>query len=299
MKKKLPYLHMAIGTAIVGSSVVAGKIMIKEFPVFLASFFRLGIGASILIYLLIKSEGKFPKLNKKDFFSLFFQSFFGIFGFSILLLYGLKFTSATNSGIITSTLPAIIALMSFIIFKEKLNINKTLGIICAVLGVMIINGLDSFDNDRMAFLGNLMVLGAVFGEGCFVIFGKIVSKRHNALTISTYVAILGMIMFLPFAIYEMINHDFSNVTINGWSAVIYSGIFGTVISMIFWHKGVEKLPASNSAIMTGIIPISSLFLSIIILGEQVRYAHLVGVIIVIFGIVISSLDIKKIKSQLA
>lgn len=134
--KAIAYLQLTLAMIIVGSSVVVGKLIVVSVPVFLASGLRFGIASIVLVPLLIKLEG-IPSLCRKDLFILFLQALTGVFGFSICLLYGLKFTGAAESGIITSTTPAVIGLISFIFLKEKLGRNNILGIVLAVLGIIV------------------------------------------------------------------------------------------------------------------------------------------------------------------
>lgn len=86
------YLQMTLAMAIVGSSVVAGKLIVASFPV-----------------------------SKREWAILFLQALTGVFLFNIFLLYGVKFTGSVESGIITSTTPAMVGIISFLFLKERGN----------------------------------------------------------------------------------------------------------------------------------------------------------------------------------
>ncbi len=288
------YIKIILAMVIVGSSVVAGKLLVESFPVFLASELRFLIAALILVPLLIKLEG-IPTLNKKEVCILFLQALSGVFLFSIFMLYGLKYTTAMEGGIITSTLPAVVAIIAFFILKEKPTRSTVIGILLAFLGTLAINISGTFSGVERGvapLLGNMLIIGAVIGEALFIIFGKSISKRVTPLTISTMVSIFGAILFLPLAIYEATNFPFTEPSIKDWGMILYFGIVVTVIAFILMYQGIEKVPASTAGVLTGVLPISAVLLSSIILKENLLWIHIVGMALVLLAIYLISMDSK-------
>ncbi len=271
---------------IVGSSVVAGKLIVQSFPVFIASELRFLIATMVLVPLLIKFEG-IPRIRKKDFFILFFQALFGVFLFNIFMLYGLKLTTAIESGVIISLVPAVTGGLAFLLLKEKLTKNIGIGIILATLGILAINVFETFSNATLSsshLLGNLLIFGAVIGEASFIILGKLVAQQVSSLAISTIVSAFGTILFLPFALYEGSQFHFEKVSFSEWGLIFYFGIVVTVIAFILMYQGVSKVSASTAGVLTGVLPISSTILSILILGEEISLSHLVGIGLILIAV---------------
>ena len=287
---KLAYTKIALAMAIVGSSVVFGKLIISSFPVFLASELRFIIASIILIPLLLRQEKQFPYIRYKDLFILFLQALTGVFLFNVFMLYGLKFTTAIEAGIITSTLPAVIGLVSFLFLKERLTIKKGFGIIFAVLGVLLINFIGGELSNLNSLLGNFLILGAVLGETLFITFGKLVSNRLTPLTISTMMSIFGLIMFLPFSIYEAMDFDFSSVGMGDWINILYFGIVVTVFAFLLMYQGLSKVSASSAGVLTSVLPLSSITLSFLILKEEFLLTHFLGMLFVLIAIFFISKD---------
>ncbi|MCI1696103.1 DMT family transporter [Aneurinibacillus aneurinilyticus] len=272
-------LKIVLAMIIVGSSVVAGKLIVQSFPVFLASELRFLIATIILFPILVKFEG-FPSIGKRDLLILFLQALFGVFLFNIFMLYGLTITTAIEGGIITSTIPAVTGCLAFLFLKEKLTKSVMTGILLAVLGTLTINFSDSFTTvgrGSSPLLGNLLIFGAVISEALFIIFGKFIVQRVSPLAISTIVSIFGTILFLPFSLYEGNRFNFGEVSIAEWGLVFYFGIVVTVIAFILMYQGVSKVSASTAGVLTGVLPMSSVILSVVILGEKVSFIHLIGI----------------------
>ncbi|WP_276918165.1 DMT family transporter [Aneurinibacillus aneurinilyticus] len=272
-------LKIVLAMIIVGSSVVAGKLIVQSFPVFLASELRFLVATIILFPILIKFEG-FPSIGKRDLLILFLQALFGVFLFNIFMLYGLTITTAIEGGIITSTIPAVTGCLAFLFLREKLTKSVITGILLAVLGTLTINFSDSFTTvgrGSSPLLGNLLIFGAVISEALFIIFGKFIVQRVSPLAISTVVSIFGTILFLPFSLYEGNRFNFGEVSIAEWGLVFYFGIVVTVIAFILMYQGVSKVSASTAGVLTGVLPMSSVILSVVILGEKVSFIHLIGI----------------------
>jgi drug/metabolite transporter (DMT)-like permease len=286
----LAYTKIAIAMAIVGSSVVAGKLITSSFPVFLASELRFMIATIILIPLLIKREKRIPPIKLKELFALFSQAFTGVFLFNICMLYGLRYTTAIEAGILTSTLPAVVGLLSFLFLKEKLAKQKILGILFSAAGILLINQGGSESGGSMSLLGNLLIFGAVVGEALFITIGKSVSNHVSPLTIATMMSMFGLILFFPFSIYEAKHFNFSGVGIVDWLNILYFGMIVTVLAFILMYQGLSKVSASSAGVLTGVLPISSIILSSLILKEKIRVLHILGMILVFVALWFISKD---------
>jgi drug/metabolite transporter (DMT)-like permease len=182
--KWIAYIELTLAMAIVGSSVVVGKLLIASFPVFLGARLRFAIASAVLLPMLIGREKGIPSITRKDWLFLFLQILTGVFLFSIFLLYGLKWTTAAESGIISSTTPAVLGLIAFLFLKERLTRNKVIGIAFTLFGIIAINLIGttaSAERGTNPLLGNLLVFGAVVGEALFTIFRKVVSEKVTPL----------------------------------------------------------------------------------------------------------------------
>lgn len=287
-EKYVAYLELSAAMVIVGSSVVVGKLITASFPVFLASTARLILALPILLMLVRERlHEEVQLLQWRDWIMVFLQAFTGVFLFNALLLYALDYTTAIESGIITSLTPALIGIISWLFLREKITLWIGTGIILSMCGVLVINILDT-NADTVGgtnpLLGNLLVFGAVVGEALFTIFRKATANTVSPLLSSTLVTVFGLVLFLPVGLIEAVSFDFRSATWIDYGVLIYSGIALNVLAYILWFGGVGKVPASTAAAFTGILPISAILLSAVILGEKITAPHLLGLMSVVGGI---------------
>src|SRR3989441_4716122 len=125
--------------AIVGSSVVVGKLVVARVPVFLVGGLRLAFACAVLVPLLLLVERGWPRLGRRDLAVLGLQAFTGIFLFTTLLLSGLRLTSAAAAGIVTSTTPAVAGTPAVLLLRERLTPARAGGIAPPPVGTPALN----------------------------------------------------------------------------------------------------------------------------------------------------------------
>ena len=172
MRSKLvPYLQLILAMTVVGSSVVAGKMMAASLPVMLSSFLRFAMASPVLFLLLYLREGR-PRLpSRADLVTVFLQAFTGVFLFSIFLLFGVQRTGAIEAGLVTGTLPAVTAIRAALMLRERLSRRQMLGIAATVAGAMLLNvhGGEPAASTSSTWPGFLLVLAAVVCEALFAV----------------------------------------------------------------------------------------------------------------------------------
>src|SRR5882762_9973078 len=114
----LSYLCLACAMALVGSYVGFSKLLVVVFPVFLLAWLRFGIAAVAMASWVKRPPTESP-LSPHDRRLLFLESFLGNFLFSICMLFGVAMTSALAAGVIMASIPAVVAVMSWLFLRES------------------------------------------------------------------------------------------------------------------------------------------------------------------------------------
>jgi drug/metabolite transporter (DMT)-like permease len=297
-------VQLALAMMITGSHVVVGKLVIRSFPIFFASGSTLGLASLIFIALLLIKERRFPRIGWRDLGLLAAQAFTGLFLFRIATLKGLEYTGGIEAGIILSTTPAVIGLISFTFLREKARWNKILAVIFAVLGILIINLSGIMDQavrpsglapsgarpsgarpaGILPVLGSLLLFGSVLGEAFFTVIRKMLTGRISALANAAVVSCLGFLMLLPFTLSQIGEVNYGQIGILEWFELLYYGTVVPLIAFLLWFSGVSKAQVNIAGVFTGFISISALILSMLILREKALWSHFVGLGLVLAGI---------------
>jgi drug/metabolite transporter (DMT)-like permease len=277
--------------SVAGSSVVVAKVIVADFPIFLANELRFLIASSILLPMVfVRCDGR-PSYTKRERRILVAQALTGVFLFNVCLFYGVRLTTAAEAGIITSTTPIVVAAIG-VVFLDETATRKTILAVClAVIGLVSLEVLGtgaSGPNGTRSIVGNGLILVAVLGEALFTTLGKAVSEQVSPLEITAAVTGLGSLLFLPFAAYELLTFEITAVPVSDWIPIIYYGVVVTVVGFVLWFRGVSMVPASTAATFTGVLPVSAVVLSYALLGEQFLWSHAGGICCVLAGIWVSA-----------
>ncbi|GED71777.1 putative transporter YetK [Brevibacillus reuszeri] len=290
----LAYVQLALSMAFVGINISIGKEIVSHVPVFLFSELRFLIAILILLPLLASRGEWKASWSREEGTVLFWQSFFGVFLFSICMLYGVKWTSATAAGIITSTVPACIALFSFWLLKEKLQMNNMIAILLSVCGIAFITFTRGAEEQSLlSMLGNTLVFLAVVSEALFTIFAKRLAGKITPFQMTTAINVISFVLFLPFAIWESLHFDWGSVPFSVWGLILYYAITASVLSFFFWYKGVAKVEASKAGLFTGMMPISAALVAIFLLNEIFTRTHAIGMSLVLASIFVGTMRIRR------
>jgi drug/metabolite transporter (DMT)-like permease len=283
------YAYLFLGMAIVGIYIALSKPLTQAFPVFLLATLRFAIAAVCMLpWLFDRTTGQpaesttlSPKLKK----TLFWQSFFGNFLFSIFMLYGVSQTSATASGVILASLPAVVAIFSWAFLRETLSLKTIIAAALAFAGVAALS-IAKEVSSSISLLGNILVFCCVCCEAVYIILGKRLTKSLSPKRISALINLIGLALMLPFGLWQASSFQFSQVSLPVWGLLVFYSIAASMLSTWLWLTGLKTVPASQSGVFTIALPMAATVVGVGFLGESFTYIHAVAFACAAAGIVL-------------
>jgi len=278
--------------ALVGSNVGLGKSIIAEVPVLLFALLRFLI--AIVCLSPWYRPARMRQVSRGEWINLFLMAFFGTFMFTLLMLGGVRLTSAMAAGVITSTIPATVAILSWLWLRERLSRRTVFSVLLAVAGIAVLNIARGSGHDAAtssgggALIGNLMILGAVVCESIYVILSRRLSQTLAAIEICAYTHLIGGALMLPLGLVPLLTFDFGSVSGTTWAMLLWYALSASVFSFWLWMKGVRHVPAQLAGVFTSVLPVAAALYGIVVLGERPSWAHGVALACVLAGIVLAS-----------
>lgn len=291
-------LYLIGAFSLAGTSVIAGRYVSDLLGTFTIAAMSLAFALVGLLPLCGRSFcHALTSLPPALWLKLFLQALFGIFLFRMFLLEGLVLTSAGEAGILTGITPAATAVLAWLLLKEPLARLRVAGIACSLAGVLVIQGLFSGGNGFAAghFAGNLLVVCAALSESLFNVLsrsGMMNTEKQAAAPLepllqSTLVAGIALLLCLPPALTEKPLAALGGLGIDGWASLVWYGLFVTALAFVFWYNGIQRCPASVAAVFSGMMPVTAMLLSILLLGEQPGAKDWLGGLLVLLGMVLT------------
>lgn len=295
------YAELTLAQSCVGLNVITGKYLIGYFPIFLLLALRFAIGfagmlvlARILKISLVNTYEHFMGLSNKDKLLLIFQAACGGFLFNVFILYGMKTTTATSAGIISSITPIMIVILSVTLLREKINFQKTLAIVIVIIGLIVLNTGKTTDSVSGELIGNFLVLLAVVPEALFTILSRSIGKKMSEMEAVILVNFFNLMMFVPFALSDLGGSSWPTPPPFTIALLFLYGISGGIMFFLFWYRGLTKINASTAALFTGVMPVATTIFAFIFLREPIHGVEIMGMLLVILAIFIGCK--KEIKS---
>jgi drug/metabolite transporter (DMT)-like permease len=282
-------VFMLIGAmCLAGSSVVVGKILVSSVPVFFGAFGSLLVAFVCMLPLMHDRIGELRGLTLIHWKYLFLQGLCGIVLFRVFILYGLHSTGAVQAGIITGTTPAVLAILSLFLLGEKITIRTIAGIGFAVAGCIVINIFGRGSGEESSVIGCLLIGAAVVCEALFTIFRKRIADSVSAITNTTVLIFCSLLLLLVPAAFDLWTMH-SMPSHEALLAIVYYGVFATVLAYLLWTAGVGKVSGATAGAATAAMPASSVLLAGLILGEPIQWHHLLGCLMIVAGILVTTL----------
>ncbi|TFG29927.1 DMT family transporter [Candidatus Thorarchaeota archaeon] len=295
------YAMLIIAMAFWGGSWVSAKFTVALAPPMTIGFFRFFIASILFLLLLLITEPESRRFFRRENLKLLFLvGLTGIFGYGVLFLTGMQFTTAAQGSIIAGFNPATVSIIAHLVHKERLKKKwQYTGFLLAFTGIIFVVGIQALIDFQIDYLiGNLIILGAMITWGLYSSVGKEAMKTMTPLEVNTGGALVGSVLFGIGALNEQVWALPALVNPFFWMNAIYLGVFVTVVGFLFYFIGINKLGATRAGGFINLVPVfGTLFSALFMPEDPIYWTFGVGLMLVVFGISIINFPIKETKSE--
>jgi len=289
-----PYLLLFIQPIFMASNIIVARGGVEYVPPVSLAFWRWLTVFVILMPFFFDEIFRKKKQFKKEFFKLFFL---GLMGCGICgafpFIAGMSTTMA-NMGIIYTSSPIFIIVLSVLFFGDKINLSRIIGLVLCLSGVLIIickGDLTYLINFKFTS-GDLWMLGAAVGWAIYSIFLINWKSSFSLMARFTLIAFFGAISLFPFYLIEesyFFNTAFNNNFIF-W--VLFAAISPGIIAFTLYTKVQKYVGASLAGFTLYIFSIYSAIYGIILFDESLLSFHYYGAALVFIGVYLARKIIK-------
>jgi drug/metabolite transporter (DMT)-like permease len=236
---------------------------------FLASLFFF----SFIMFRRVKLDVSIGKLVKLFILGGVCFAFLSIFYFSAV-----KYIPASMAALILYTYPAMVALVSTMVFKERLRMQTVIPIILSFIGLAMVLG-SSFN--KTDYRGILFALGSAIVYSIYIILGSRYIKEMSPVVVSAFVVLFaGSILLIAGLFTGTIIFDFG---ISGWLSIIGITAFSTILGIFFFLRGLGMAGSTNASVLSMVEPVFTVILSVILFHEGFTWLQVIGGAAVISG----------------
>ena len=289
-KKILPLLAATIATTIYGINHTVAKMVMPIYIGSLGLVFLRVLGATIIFWT-ISLFFKTKPIEKKDRLTILKC---GLFGMSINIaafIAGLDYSTPVNSSILIIISPIFVVILSFFIFKNKINFVKILGIILGFIGAMIlILTADSNSSiGRNIPLGNFLFIVNSISYAYYLIIVKPMAEKYDLITLFKWLFLIGLVFNFPLGINQFLDVDWASLPL--WEAVLpmVFVVVGTTCMTYFLNGyALSKITSTEVAVFMYLQPIIGILFAIFTKSDTITLIMFVASVLIFTGVYLTS-----------
>lgn len=201
--------------------------------------------------------------------------------------YALTLTSASQAGMVAATLPLMIAVAAVLFLRERVTRRTLAGCVLALAGVAWLTWAGTADEAAPnPVLGNLLEVLAMASATCYMIIGKHLSPRYSPLYLTAFMAVEGTLFFLPllFLPTTTLPTVFPPTAV---ASIVFLGIGVTLLAYLCYNYGNSNMPASKAGVFINLVPVGTVALAWLLLGETFTLQQTLASALVLAGVLAS------------
>ncbi len=283
-KMNKSYLYMFFAALCWSGAFIAGKIGGAEVSGLVMSFYRFLI-AVICLFIYGNVKKISFRIAPKNVLILMGIGIFGMAGYHILFFEALHTINVLEASAINTLNPVLSALLGFIIFREPLSRKGLLFLITAAFGVLTIVVKWNFSLllSGTGTAGTVLMISAMV---ILVIYSLLIRKFAAGIksVVSSFYTFMGASLFLlPF----IAAGRESPVTWSGnvWGSIVFMGVFSTFLGYTLQQESISKIGVSRTNFFINFVPVFSMFLGVLMLGDRFYPVNILSLAIVIAGMI--------------
>lgn len=297
MNKKtlIPYVLLTLTVLFWSGNFVLGRGIRQHIPAVSLNFWRWVGAFLILLPVGLPAMRRQRELIRQHWKLLTFMSIPAIVIFNTFIYTALKSVSTTNTVLLNALIPVFIAITLWIGFGERLQLRQGIGVAISLCGLtFIITRGDWGVLKTLAFSGgDAWTLGAGISWAVYSVMLRRRPAEMEPLVFLTAMVGIGIVLLLPFYLWELSLKGGFALSLSNLAAIVYVCLFPSVLSYIFWNRGVDMVGANRAGIFFHLMPVFSILMAFLFLGERLYRFHVIGMILIFTGIALTTVSLKS------
>ncbi len=264
---------------------IVGKIALRAVPSVALVAFRVA-GAALSFILIGAIRGRVGRIQKRDWPLLVASSLLGVVLNQWLFVKGLSLTTVINATLLGTTIPIFTLLVSIALRKDRASLRRILGILLSAGGVVYLIGPGSTEFSSTTRLGDLLIVTNSICYGTYIAISKDLMSRYSALTVITWIFVVGSIATVPIGANSVSHLRLAEVSGTVWLAVAYIVMVPTVGAYYLNAWALGRVPPSTVAVYIYLQPLIAFALAPLLLGERLNWRTIVASVLIFSGVLV-------------
>jgi drug/metabolite transporter (DMT)-like permease len=281
-----------------GTNVIAVKQIAPHHIQALGISFSRIFFTAVLLTMLPLFNGKKERIEKKDYLLLMVAGLLGVTLNQTFSIMGIASTNPIHSSLLIMSTPIIVTVLAAIFLKESFGGNKIIGLLLGLTGAFILikSRATSGEVHPPTMLGDGLILAGSVCYSTYLILIRKVSKKYSPITILRFVFLFGALFSLPFSLQSFATADWAAFSGWDWFSILYIVVLGTLAANLLMNWGVQQWGPSKTGTFVYFQPVFGTLGAVLLMGEQFSAGKAIAGLLIVAGVWITSLKLKKKES---
>ncbi|BDQ35327.1 DMT family transporter [Pseudodesulfovibrio portus] len=289
--KTKAFIALGAGVFLWASSFVALKVAFRTYDPMVVIFGRMLVAS--LCFLFVFKNLKNIDYQPGDWKFLVFMGVCEPGFYFIFEALALTYTDASQAGMICALLPLMVAVGAKFILNEPLTRRTVTGFGLAIVGAVTLSAVaESTETASNPALGNFLEFLAMICACGYMITLKRLTPRYNPWFLTMVQAFVGAIFYFPLLFLPSTSLP-TSFDLTGLASIFYLGVFVTIMAYGLYNYGMSKIPAGQASAFINLIPVITLVLGVLMLGERLNWMQYAASAVVVLGVYVSQEKQKK------
>ncbi|MEP7728031.1 DMT family transporter [Marinomonas primoryensis] len=291
------FIYLLLPIFFWSGNYILGRLTVSDgIDPFSISFLRWSLACLIILPFAYKKLWREREIIAKNWPLLVLFGWLGICNYNLFLYIGLTSTTVTNAVLLNSIMPVMILITARLLLGSKTSWLQNTGIMISTVGAVAIvsrGSLDTFLHLSISH-GDLWIIVAAIS---WAIYSVMIVRRPKEMSLIGFFACTALIGTLCQAPLFFLFGDsqLSSFTTENWLSILYMSVFASIGAFLCWNTGIQKLGAATAGHFIHLLPVFSIGLSVLFLGESLFRFHYVGIALIFSGIFVATILNKKLK----
>lgn len=289
-----PYLLLVLAALFWSGNWVVGRGLRGEVPPVALAFWRWVLAFACTLPCAWPYRKLAWPLFREHCSILCLLSLLGISAYNTIAYFGLQYTTATNGVLLNAFIPVVIIALSVLFLGKRLVRRELIGIAISLLGVAVV--VAHGDLSRLLALsfnpGDLWIMVSVFVWAGYTLLLQRRPATMPPMLMLAWLTLLGTLGLVPFYVWELALGRQIHLALPALGGIAYTGFFAAFLGYVFWNRAVEQVGGTRAGLFIHLMPVATPLLSAIFLGEAPQLYHLLGMMLTIGGIFLSTRPVK-------
>jgi len=271
---------------------IAGKLGVASAPPLEFSAIRFLIASVVLAIIVIATR---TRIRTDALGPIILSAIFGYLGYSAFVFVGLTMAPASDAALIVPTTIPVLTAIAASFFGERMTATKVAGFAFASIGaaIVIAAGQTGGEVSSRRLFGDVFMLAGAFCWAIYTALGTLTLRTRSPIEVVALAAPMGALLLLPFGFLEQGYRDVPTWDAGVWAEVLYLALVVTVASFTLFYWVVRRVGAGIASMSSYFVPIVTLALAVVLLGDRPQPLQLIGGLVILAGVRLATLRLAR------